>query len=668
MRLIKLGAATLNQTPLDWDGNARRVRAALRAAREARVGLLCMPELCLTGYGCEDMFLAQGVIAEAQRMLGELLPDTAGLTVAFGLPVLRRGGVYSAAAVASDGRLLGVAAKQHLAGDGIHYEPRWFKPWPAGERADLDLCGATVPFGDLVFEVGDVRFGFEICEDAWAADRPGAALARAAVDVILNPSASHFAFGKIDVRRRFVLEGSRAFGASYVYANLVGNESGRAIYDGGSMIASGGTLVAEGRRLSFHEQALVTAVVDVEATRIGHARVASFQPDSSLRAERLVRAPGVWPAVALEVTPPARESWESSPRLKEEELLRAIALALFDYLRKSRAAGFVVSSSGGCDSAAVVCLASLALRLAWRELGEGGVRARLAHIPAAAVCADEAALASALITTVYQATAHSSAVTRAAARTVAEVSGARHVELDVQPMVDAYVGAVSAVLGRTLDWGRDDVALQNIQARARAPGAWLIANVEQKLLLATSNRSEAALGYATMDGDTCGGIAPLTGIDKAFLRRWLAWLAEMGPAGLGPLPALRAVVIQASTPEMRPAAAAQTSEGDLMPFDVLDRIERLAIRDKLAPTDVLARMRAESPALPAATLAGWIERFFTLFARNQWKRERYAPSFHVDDENLDPRSWCRFPILSGGFARELHDLRRAAAEQRGGES
>jgi NAD+ synthase (glutamine-hydrolysing) len=124
---------------------------------------------------------------------------------------------------------------------------------------------------------------------------------------------------------------------------------------------------------------------------------------------------------------------------------------------------------------------------------------------------------------------------------------------------------------------------------------------------------------------------------------------------------LRVVVNQASTPELRPTAAAQTSEGDLMPFDVLDRIERLAIRDKLAPTDVLARMRAESPALPAAVLAGWIERFFTLFARNQWKRERYAPSFHVDDENLDPRSWCRFPILSGGFARELHDLRRSAA-------
>ena len=94
-----------------------------------------------------------------------------------------------------------------------------------------------------------------------------------------------------------------------------------------------------------------------------------------------------------------------------------------------------------------------------------------------------------------------------------------------------------------------------------------------------------------------------------------------------------------------------------MPFDILDRIERLGIRDKLSPLSIFQRMRQERPDTEPRVLAGWIERFCTLFARNQWKRERYAPSFHLDDENLDPRSWCRFPILSGGFSRELRALR-----------
>jgi NAD+ synthase (glutamine-hydrolysing) len=100
-----------------------------------------------------------------------------------------------------------------------------------------------------------------------------------------------------------------------------------------------------------------------------------------------------------------------------------------------------------------------------------------------------------------------------------------------------------------------------------------------------------------------------------------------------------------------------------MPFDVLDRIEKLGIRDKLAPLDIFQRMRIERSEIAPHTLAAFIERFFTLFARNQWKRERYAPSFHLDDENLDPRSWCRFPILSGGFAHELAVLREAVLRE-----
>ena len=103
-----------------WDTNARHLRAALAAAREAGVGILCLPELSITGYGCEDMYFSAGVQATALEMLEGFVPDTAGIVACFGLPVFCEGGVYNAAAVACDGKLLGLIAKQHLAGDGIH--------------------------------------------------------------------------------------------------------------------------------------------------------------------------------------------------------------------------------------------------------------------------------------------------------------------------------------------------------------------------------------------------------------------------------------------------------------------------------------------------------------------------------------------------------------------
>ena len=124
--------------------------------------------------------------------------------------------------------------------------------------------------------------------------------------------------------------------------------------------------------------------------------------------------------------------------------------------------------------------------------------------------------------------------------------------------------------------------------------------------------------------------------------------------------ALHAVNAQAPTAELRPPSATQTDEDDLMPYPLLDAIERLAIRDKLPPLDVWQLVRRDFGQFPASQLAGWVERFYRLWSRNQWKRERYAPSFHLDDENLDPKTWCRWPILSGGFEVELEELRAEA--------
>jgi NAD+ synthase (glutamine-hydrolysing) len=652
MHLIKVAAASLNQTPLDWDRNQANIVRAIRAARGAGVAVLCLPELCIPGYGCEDEFHSRGVTLQSWRVLQEVLPETAGVAVALGLPVMHRGVMYNAVCLAVDGKIAGLVAKRFLPGDGVHYEPRWFKPWPPGKSIQWKHDGQTYPLGDLLFEVGGLRIGFEICEDAWVPGRPGPELAAQGVDIIMNPSASHFAFGKHEIRRQIVLEAARSFGATYVYANLIGNEAGRVIYDGEVLIATAGAMKAEGPRFGMDDVYLTVAAVDIDHVRMSHART-TFTPavDDSLRP--VVRVDVRLPTADYAAAPPLPTTVWADPRFeKHEEFSRAVALGLFDYLRKSRSRGFVVSLSGGADSAAIVYLISLMVDIACRELGVGNACTKLGVAPVAS----PRELVRRLLVCVYQATVNSSDTTRNAARTVAEAAGAEFMVFDVEPLVRGYVGMVERSIGRELTWEHDDVALQNIQARVRAPGVWMIANLRNALLLATSNRSEAAVGYATMDGDTCGGLSPITGIDKAFLREWLGWVESTGPTGFGPFPAMRVINVQQPTAELRPAANHQTDEADLMPYPLLDAVERAAIRDNLTPRECLSVMTSRFPQYDREQLIVWIKRFFRLWSRNQWKRERYAPSFHLDDENLDPKTWCRFPILSGGFERELTEL------------
>ncbi len=627
---MRIAGAALNQTPLDWATNLANIRTAIGQARPAGVALLCLPELCLTGYGCEDLFLHPWVSAAAEAHLLDLLPDTYGLCVVVGLPVRHRSHTYNCAAVLRDGRVLGLQAKQFLASDGIHYEPRWFQPWPAGEVVEIAFAGQQVPLGDQVFEHEGARFGFEICEDAWRPDdvRPACRL-MGRVDLIVNPSASHFALSKTDVRYNLVLKASHIFACTYLYANLLGNEAGRVIYDGEILVARNGHLLCRNGLLSFKD-------VDLEWVEIDFS-----QP--------------LEPATKIAPLPVPDEY---------RELNAALSLALFDYLRKSRTKGFVLSLSGGADSA--MCAISVAemVRLGVAELGaEAFMRkagcfsetdiARAAS-PSASI-PHSSFLIPHLLTCAYQSTVNSSEDTYEAARAIAESIGARFHAWRIDDEVQRYQFTVEQAIGRELTWATDDLALQNVQARVRAPGIWLLANTLNALLLTTSNRSEVAVGYCTMDGDTAGSIAPLAGIDKDFLRRWLVWAErELGYTGLQRVNTLQ------PTAELRPLEERpedrQTDERDLMPYPVLNAIERLAFYDRLAPTEVAERLGIQYPDLTAEQRITYVRRFYTLWSRNQWKRERYAPSFHLDDYNLDPRSWLRFPILSGGYGAELAEL------------
>ena len=360
----------------------------------------------------------------------------------------------------------------------------------------------------------------------------------------------------------------------------------------------------------------------------------------------------------------------------EEEFLQAVSLGIWDYLRKSRTQGCLISLSGGADSSSVAMLCSAMIRFALQELGPTGIKKTLPHVkgldhalPTSASTPisenDIRTLTRKLLLTVYQASANSSENTRQIARELADDIGACHLELNTQPMVAAYESMVEEALQYQLSWKNDDLARQNIQARVRSPSIWMIANIKNFLLLGTSNRSELAVGYTTTDGDTSCGFAPIAGASKTFLRQWLKWM-ETSPPFKPSKPSaqgrtLAALNNQAPTAELRPLTQAQKDENDLMPYSLLDDILQAAIGNRMSPLQIWQYLRVR-PRLSVSPrlLAEQIAKFFRLWGGSQWKRERLAPSLHVDDYNLDPRTWCRFPILASGWQEELEELQNEA--------
>lgn len=711
MQLYRIATVAVNQTPLDWSGNRARILDALRELAagggdfSGRPDLVLFPEMSITGYGCEDAFhspdLARRAFASLQKIAGEAQKILPHSVVVLGLPVRRDDRIFNCAAFASGGRVRGIVPKRNLAGDGVHYEPRWFVADRETHRREyVTADGESVPFGPLLFEHRGAKISVEVCEDAWVARRPALLHVKRGVEIVLNPNASHFAFDKHRIRRNIALESSRSLGVAYVTVNLLGNEAGRMIYDGQSLFASAGEMMHEHPGLSFHEYILNEVTLDLERNRALRSRVYSHlrqelaatgetagmleRENPIVRLDEDVRSVDI-PFTGARIGFRTKEksgdvsSASFKPATnrpvpdylrghikKETQFLCATTLGLFDYLRKSRSHGFVVSLSGGADSATCALLVQRMLAYAVEELGARPCLERLGreelwvelglNDDAADVVAQ---ICRGLLFTIYQGTDQSSATTRDAAAAVARALHSRHSAVNVQALMDGYRNIIEQdVIERKLTWNEDDLPLQNIQARVRSPMAWMLANTTNSLLITTSNRSEAAVGYSTMDGDTSGGLAPIAGVDKAFVQSFLRFMESTGDH-IGPVPELAHINVQQPTAELRPLEQKQTDEGDLMPYALLDRIEKLAIRDRKPPVEVFEALRAQpdAAALPDdETLRNYIRRFFQLWSRNQWKRERYAPAFHLDDENLDPRTWYRFPILSGGYVDELKEL------------
>ena len=656
MELLRVGAATLNQIPMDWEGNKRRILYQIKQAQSEKVGVLCFPELAITGYNCEDMFFSLHVARQSVQMLVEISRKCENIVAFLGLPVFAKGSMYNCVAVIQNKKIIGIVAKKVLPREGVHYESRWFEAWKFGEVSRIIIDGDYVPFGDLRFEFGKINIGLEICEEAWGAKGSANAHALAGTELIVNCSASHFALGKYKTRENLVRNASRAMQVNYIYTNLVGLESGRLVYDGGVLIGQSGKITCRGERCEWGEGSLVVHDIDLDEVRVAKLRnrslTQSYESDMQdliVKGDTIVH-PGRRSKIGQGFLGKGRGNGH-----KEEEFFWAEVLALYDYLRKTNSKAYIVSTSGGSDSASVAVLIAQMIAVTLDKVGPDQM-AKVFGLKPDGDINDPKSWIKKMLIMVYQGTENSSDTTRSAAKGLAEGLGATFFDVDIQDVVNSYTHLTQGIIGRDLSWESDDITLQNIQARTRAPMVWMIANIYNGVLVSTSNRSEAAVGYATMDGDTAGGIAPISGIDKVFLRKWLIWAEQDCPYGLGPISELSAVNAQQPTAELRPSGSVQTDEDDLMPYDVLNQIEKWLIRDRMGPHSILDKLESQYTDIDRRQLRDYLKKFLQLWSRNQWKRERLAPSFHLDDESLDPKTWCRFPILSSGFKKEIDEL------------
>ena len=645
MRKIRCCLATLNQTPLDWNGNRSRLKLAMDQAEAQGAHFLCTPELSLTGYGCEDYFLRSDTCIRALEFLLELASYKPGLACAIGLPMRISDRTFNCLAILQDGRISGIVPKTHLAREGIHYEPRWFHGWEPQKVMQLDVNGSVVPVGNLTFNLDGYLFGLEICEDAWVPDelRP-CQFHSERRHAVFNASASHFSFGKTKQRDQILLHTSQTFGLDYYYTNLLGCESGRAIYDGEMMVAHEGAIIQLSPRLGFEEVGTLI-----------HESI--YEPMDQEAHVVLRKNPSRTPRLEA---PSLKRSFPE----KDDEFAAAASLGMFDYMRKSRSRGFTISLSGGVDSAVCAILAAITSQRMIPLLQSDDPRVAYLKINPESAQAE-------MITTVYQSTRNSGELTRRAAKELALHLGTRHFEFDVDHLVEAYKDLVGGAIGRDLNWTQDDLVLQNIQARSRGPSVWMLANLNGSLLLTTSNRSEVAVGYATMDGDTCGGLAPIAGVEKTYLRKWLHKLEHEGIDLFTPISCLQLINKQAPTAELRPPEKHQSDEADLMPYEVLDALEEALILNRETPIQAFHNLRnIFSSQWNSDQIKSWMIRFLRMFAISQWKRERYAPSFHLDDRSLDPKTWARFPILSGNFEQEIEELKGLVLldEEHGGQT
>lgn len=639
MRLVRVGVCAVSVKVADFSENRRRLEAAIGDARSKGVHLLAAPELAISGYSLEDRIWWHDIARRSWESLVGLARSCKDISVFVGLPVRHDSLMYNAMALIHDQQICGMVLKKHLPTYSIFYEGRNWTPWLEGVTV---ING--VPAGDLVFRLPYGMVSAEICEDLWAAKTPAHARAVAGAEIICNGSASPFAPCKNDQRKRLVHVASEHLACVYAYANLLGCDSSRLVFDGGGIIATPGGVVVEGQHLSKAPWTLATGIVDLDDISRLRAenstwRQGAIDKDAAGATEVIAVDDGAFrPAPLKEYVcqmPASFFDGDSTPTKNGsdkylDELFDALVLGLRDYFEKVGVfERFLVALSGGRDSALCLLMA--------------------VHAAKALKAGAEAGKYSDRISTVYLPNkAFSSSATEHAARSLAEDLGVPFRVVTIHEEVEVAMEKAAELAG-----GADKVtplAKQNLQARVRGNMMLNWANSVGGLLLVTSNLSEAAVGYTTTGGDNQGGYSPIANVPKTVVSRLVEYIGKRDN-----LKSIQHIIAIPPSAELAPG---QRDEADLMPYVVLDDLLYLFAKNRMALADCWRVLCCRYPEDDPEQLRAWTADFGKRFAYNQWKRDQHPVTMKVMDLDLDPKTGFRFPVTQS-IQDELKELAAA---------
>jgi len=504
---MRIALAQINPVVGDLAGNRDLILGRLDEAKAAGADLAIFPELAVTGYPPEDLLLRPGFVRAAEATLEEIARAARGIVAIVGTPTFDRD-LYNAAAVCAGGEVKALVKKRFLPNYGVFDEMRYF-----AQGSELFL-----------FEHGETLVGVTVCEDMWQPGPPATDLALAGAELIVNISASPFHLLRDREREEMFRTRARDTSAFVAFCNTVGGQD-ELIFDGHSLVIDDeGTVLA--RAPGFEECLLV---VDVDPSSVVQRRLTDARR-RSLASER-----GDFDVTTIHIGTPHEQTEHAQPKLATfcddlEQMRLALELGLNDYVRKNGFREIVVGVSGGIDSALVAALAAEAL---------GSDRVHCVSMPSR----------------------YSSEGTRGDAQRLAEALGCDFREIAIEPIVEQFIGALESHFA-----GFDpDLTEENLQARVRGTLLMALSNKFGWLLVATGNKSEMSVGYATLYGDMAGGFALLKDVYKTDVFRLAIHLNERAGRELIP----QSIIDRAPSAELRDA---QLDEDSLPPYPKLDAV------------------------------------------------------------------------------------------------
>ncbi|KAI7899195.1 uncharacterized protein BX663DRAFT_538097 [Cokeromyces recurvatus] len=674
--LITLATCSLNQWALDFEGNLKRILESIRVAKERGAKLRVGPELEVTGYGCQDHFLEGDTYLHSWEVLAEILKseEAKDMILDIGMPVMHKSVKYNCRVIIADGKIVLIRPKIYLANDGNYREMRFFTPWTPRKVEQYFLPRmiskitkqVLVPIGDCVISTLDTCIGCETCEELFTPASPHISMGLDGVEIFTNSSGSHHELRKLNTRIDLIKAATAKVGGIYLYANQQGCDGDRLYYDGCAMVVMNGEVIAQGSQFSLKDVEVITATVDLEDIRSYRARVASrgmqAQATPAYQREEVNIALShshINDNIHIRPTKPQRPFYH----LPEEEIALGPACWLWDYLRRSKTAGYFLPLSGGIDSCATAVIVASMCRLVVKECQAGNPQVledvrRLAGGDASYTPNDPREFANRIFYTCYMGTENSSSETRKRAKDLAKVIGSYHTDLNMDSVVKSIHGLFTLVTGKMPKYrvhgGSDteNLALQNIQARLRMLLAYLFAQLLPwcrsikggLLVLGSANVDESLRGYLTKYDCSSADVNPIGAISKQDLKRFIAYAQHTFD-----MPILGDFLSAVPTAELEPITETyvQSDEADMgMTYDDLSRYGRLRKIDRCGPYSMFSKLVHEwGDDMKPTEVATKVKRFFFYYSINRHKMTTITPSYHAEAYSPDDNRFDLRPFL-----------------------